>query len=83
MDIKKLAVKYKNWNESSDQFYSIISGSLGFLSLQSALAREFCLDNSSIKRWADGVAEPLPRFRKLVIAFIQKYSEDASKSETL
>jgi transcriptional regulator with XRE-family HTH domain len=57
----------------SSNFASIVSEYLT-LSGKSrrALADEFEVAESTVSRWANGVARPHPRFCKLVVTWIQK-----------
>ena len=63
----------KRWDESPDEFARIVDSCLGVFGMsQREMANEFEVAESTVSRWANGVARPHPRLSKLIVGFIQK-----------
>jgi DNA-binding transcriptional regulator YiaG len=61
------------WNKSSEGFARIVAATIQTLGLyQRELASEFEVAESTVSRWANGVARPHPRAQKLIVATIEK-----------
>lgn len=76
MDALDLRKHCSNWDGSSDGFAAIVANALDTLGVyQHDLAREFQVANSTVSRWANGVACPHPRVQKLIVASIRKRAD--------
>ena len=64
---------------ASDKFLAIVDGYLRVFGMsQRELAEEFEVSESTVSRWANGVARPHPGLRKLVVASILKRARRAT-----
>jgi len=67
--LKQLCSK---WNQSSEDFARIVAAIQTLGLYQRELASEFEVAESTVSRWANGVARPHPRAQKLIVAAIEK-----------
>ncbi len=69
-EVKRLC---ENWDESDEKFAKIIDTATKTLGLyQRDLASEFEVAESTVSRWATGVARPHPRLQRLIVAFLSR-----------
>ena len=70
-----------SWDGSSDAFAEIVTEALDVLGVyQHDLAREFEVAESTVSRWAHGVARPHPRAQKQIVRAIKKRAGRSSQS---
>ena len=82
MSLSDLNEMCSKWNNSSDNFASIIEASCSTLGLyRHELASEFEVAESTVSRWANGIAKPHPRMQKVIIASILKRVSRLLKSQ--
>jgi transcriptional regulator with XRE-family HTH domain len=69
-DLKKLCLE---WNNSDKDFAEIVNSASTVLNIhRRELAEEFQVAESTVSRWANGVARPLPGMQNLIISYINK-----------
>jgi len=77
----KLRAACEAWDGSSSAFAAIVAESLRSLGLYHRdLAREFQVAESTVSRWASGVARPHPRIQRLVVASLSRRAGRAKPS---
>lgn len=77
LELKKLCAA---WDASSNGFAAIVAAALDVLGVyQHDLAREFQVADSTVSRWAHGVARPHPRAQKLIVGAIKKRADRVSR----
>jgi hypothetical protein len=76
-DLKELIELCTNWDESKEQFKKIVT--LALDPYGHSLAFDFEVVISTVNRWADGVADPFPQVKRLIVDYIKKSAiEDLS-----
>jgi len=81
VDIKSMC---HQWNRSSEAFRQIVAAAVATLGVyQRELADEFQVAESTISRWAHGVARPHPRLQDLIVASIGKRAARSVKAGQL
>ena len=78
MDLRQLC---SQWDKSSEGFARIVAATVQTLGLyQRELASEFEVAESTVSRWANGVARPHPRAQKSIVAAIEKRVQNALRA---
>lgn len=81
MDLMSLQQLCSKWDRSSEGFARIVAASVQTLGLyQHELASEFEVAESTVSRWANGVARPHPLAQKLIVAAIEKRTRNALRA---
>jgi transcriptional regulator with XRE-family HTH domain len=84
MDASGLVLLCDRWRGSTEEFAHIVAASIQTLGLyQHELAREFQVADSTVSRWANGVARPLPRLQELILAAIRKRASRIAKAQAV
>lgn len=66
----------RRWNGSSEGFAQVISTAVHSLGLyQRELANQFQVADSTVSRWASGIARPHPRLQKIIVASILRRAQ--------
>jgi len=69
-DLKNMC---RQWDRSSEGFQRIVAAVVESLGIyQRELADEFQVAESTVSRWAHGVARPHPRLQRLIVASLEK-----------
>lgn len=72
----------KEWNGSREGFSQIVSMAVRSLGLyQRELANEFQVADSTVSRWASGIARPHPRLQKMIVAYILRRAQRSTGNE--
>lgn len=80
MNMKELLRLCQSWDETPEQFAQIVSAFLTVSGTsQREMADEFEVAESTVSRWASGIARPHPRVRKLVVGDIRKRAQRATR----
>ena len=81
VEMLELKESCSKWDKSSEQFSWIVAAAVGTLGLyQRELAAEFEVAESTVSRWANGVARPHPRLQQLIVSAIEKRIAKALRS---
>lgn len=84
MDLTGLTVlkqRCSEWDKSSEGFARIVAATVQTLGVyQRELASEFEVAESTVSRWANGVARPHPRAQRLIVAAIEKRVRNALRA---
>ena len=82
MDLTDLKLLCSQWDKSSVGFARIVAATVQTLGLyQRELAAEFEVAESTVSRWANGVARPHPRAQKSIVAAIEKRVRNALRAQ--
>jgi ribosome-binding protein aMBF1 (putative translation factor) len=82
MDLSELNRRCLRWDGSDEEFAKVVAASVQTLGLyQRELAAEFEVAESTVSRWASGIARPLPRMRRSIVEEIQKRAARALKAQ--
>lgn len=82
MDAQKVATLCSEWDGSSESFAQIVEAAVRTLGLyQRELANEFQVADSTVSRWANGIARPHPRLQKMILASIRKRAKKTVKGQ--
>ena len=81
MELRDLNQLCSEWDKSSKGFARIVASTIQTLGLyQHELASEFEVAESTVSRWANGVARPHPHAQKLIVAAIEKRIQNALRA---
>ena len=81
MTVADLKSACSTWDESSESFARIVAAALASLGVyQRDLANEFQVAESTVSRWAHGVARPHPRLQKLILMTIQRRARRSTRA---
>ncbi len=70
------------WDGSSGSFAQIVEAAVRTLGLyQRELANEFQVADSTVSRWANGIARPHPRLQKMILASIERRAKKTAKAQ--
>lgn len=84
MDLKQFKGLCGSWAQSSEQFAAIIDSATPVLGLyRKELAAEFEVAESTVSRWATGVAKPHPRVQRMIVASLEKRVSKMLKAQSL
>ncbi len=79
MSTPDLEERCMSWDGSSDEFARLVAGAVAtFGPYQHDLAAEFEVADSTVSRWASGVARPHPKLQKLIVESIRKRAGNAA-----
>jgi len=80
-DLKSMC---SQWDRSSEEFRQIVAAAVATLGVyQRELADEFEVAESTVSRWAHGVARPHPRLQALIVASIRKRAARSARAVQL
>jgi hypothetical protein len=68
------------WDGTREGFRDIVAGTISLGLYLRELAADFEVAESTVSRWARGIARPHPRLQKLVVADIERRVQSALKS---
>jgi len=81
MDLMHLQQLCSKWDKSSEGFARIVAATVQTLGLyQHELASQFEVAESTVSRWANGVARPHPLAQKSIVAAIEKRARNALRA---
>jgi transcriptional regulator with XRE-family HTH domain len=81
MELSELKDVCSRWDKSSGGFGQIVASTISLGLYQRELAAEFEVAESTVSRWARGIARPHPRMQKLIVAAIEKRIQGALKAQ--
>ena len=81
MELIELKEICSRWDKSSDAFGKIVAATVSSGRYQRELAAEFEVAESTVSRWARGIARPHPRMQKLIVGAIEKRIQSALKAQ--
>ena len=82
IDLAELNQLCSQWdNKSSEGFARIVASAVQTLGLYvREFAAEFEVAESTVSRWANGIARPHPRVQRLIVAAIEKRIRNAQRA---
>lgn len=80
MQLTELRNLCAKWDGSSEGFRQIVAGTNSLGLYLRELAADFEVAESTVSRWARGIARPHPRLQKLIVSDIEKRVQNALKS---
>lgn len=84
MNVEQLITLCADWDGSSDAFARAVDAAIDTLGLyQRELANEFQVADSTVSRWANGIARPHPRLQKMILASIEKRAKKTAKAQRI
>ena len=82
MDAEEITKLCSEWNGSSEAFAQVVEAAVRTLGLyQRELANEFQVADSTVSRWANGIARPHPRLQKMILTSIEKRARKTAKAQ--
>ena len=81
MELEKLKILCTQWKGGSEGFAQIVAATDSLGMGLSDLSQEFEVAQSTVSRWANGLAKPLPRMQKMIVSWINKRVTKSLKSQ--
>ncbi len=82
MKAEEITKLCSEWNGSSESFARVVEAAVRTLGVyQRELANEFQVADSTVSRWANGIARPHPRLQKMILASIEKRAKRIAKAQ--
>jgi transcriptional regulator with XRE-family HTH domain len=81
MNLNELKKICSAWDKSSEAFAPIVAATASLGLYQRELAEEFEVAESTVSRWARGLARPHPRMQKLIVDAIEKRVQSALNAQ--
>lgn len=81
MTIEELVTNCTDWKPAKLSFCDVIGAALTLGNSQRELAREFEVAESTVSRWARGVARPHPRLQLQIVKSVKRRAKRLIKAD--